>query len=143
MKIRIRTPHFHLLASALCGLCISACVQSVDIVADIDKYIQWVDPLGGLVTFQIEMPSGKACAYALQSFRKDATTPGSSFWRCASKSASDQLPFVATIKNPIYKYALNVETLSLTWCESFTKQLVVADPSMETQRACQARTSSR
>jgi hypothetical protein len=74
--------------------------------------------MNGVVSAQFTLPTADGCAFILRAWIKsdEAAKELHRFWACTESTASQALPFRATLRNKAAGFLYDLETASLTEC---------------------------
>jgi hypothetical protein len=96
----------------------AACVSSPpSLWGTSGRYLQVRHPMNGVVSAQFTFPTADGCAFVLKIFLK--SEEGKDFHKfstCTESTASQALPFRATMRNKAVGFLYDLETLSLADC---------------------------
>ncbi|CAN7467199.1 hypothetical protein LJR175_003113 [Variovorax sp. LjRoot175] len=81
------------------------------------RYLQVRNPMNGVVSAQFTFPTADGCAFILKLWLKsDDGKDFHKFSACTESTASQALPFRATLRNKAAGFLYDLETASLTEC---------------------------
>ena len=150
------TKQLLVLYTFLCALFVSACASIpntslTQATNSTGKYFQIRHPVNEVVGIQLTFLNEKACqdmkAIAAYERKKENSEESKnlekSFSRlvsCSNASASQSLPYRATIRNKVYGFLLDIETISLQECITFLDQMITeGKEALEIVSACKAK----